>query len=138
MTDSSEPVRLSSPSAVLGLLSGLLYAAAVFGHAHELGYPVLEFESPMVLYPIVLLVTAGAIPTFAFVRRRLVTPAIVLAAATYLWVSAEADGVSGPGDPFVGFLGLLPLWIGLLVLFGLIEDRARTVVCRRWSRLPRG
>lgn len=130
MTDSLEPVRLSSWSVVLGLLSGLLYAAAVIGYADTLSYPVLELESPMVLYPIGLLVTAGAIPAFAFVRCRLVTPALVLAAATYLWVSAEADGVSGPGNPFLGFLGVLPLWIGLMVLLELLERRLRKRVVR--------
>lgn len=125
MTESDEPVRLSSPSVVLGFLFGLVYAGAVSGYAHDLGYPVLEFESPVVLYPIVLLVTAGTIPVFAFVRRRTVTPAAVLVATTYLWVSAEANGVSGPGDPFAGFLGLLPLWIGLMVLVGLVEQALR-------------
>lgn len=118
MTESTEPAWLTSPSVLLGFLFGLLYAGGVSAYAHDLGYPVLEFESPAVFYPIVLLVAAGTIPAFAFVRRKLVTPATILAAATYLWIAAEADGIDGPGDPFVGFFGLLPLWIGLMVLVG--------------------
>lgn len=125
MNDSTEPVGLSSPSVVLAVPCGLVYAAAVGVHARTLGYPVLQFEHPAELYVIVLLVAAGAVPVYAFVRRRTVTPAIVLLANTYVWIAAESDPNAGPGDPYVGFVGLLPLAIGLMVALELVEWRIR-------------
>ncbi|WP_460919229.1 hypothetical protein [Salinarchaeum chitinilyticum] len=88
----------------------------------------------MELYPILLLVAAGAVPTYLLARRRRITPAIVLGLATYLWIVAEANQ-GGPGNPFAGFLGLLSLWIGLMVLASMGEGRVVRTIGWVWARL---
>lgn len=120
--DSGEHDGLPSPSVLAGLLTGLLYAGAVTGYARTLGYPVLDW-SPVILYPLVVLTAAGTVATYGLLGRRVVTPALALAADTHLWIAAESN--PGPGDPYVGFVGTLPVAIGLMALIGTVELRIR-------------
>lgn len=107
----------------ISLLAGLVFTVAVTLLANSAGYPVYRFDSLATLYVSVLLGTVGVLASYFALRFRLVTPIPVLAGATLLWWRSE--GATHPGDPFVGFIGVLPVWMLVLVVIGAGEYRAR-------------
>lgn len=105
------------------VLAGCIFSATVTLYAHRLGYPVFQFGHPVKIYPFLLLFVSGFVPVYLAAGYALFTPTAVLAIATSIWVRSETN--PGPGDPFVGFIYLLPIWVVGMVLVGLGELRVR-------------
>lgn len=117
------------PDLAGALLAGVLFSAASNWYAYTLGYPTLEFDPTVLLISFPTLLLLGTIPAFTAFRHRLVAPSGVLLVAVSLWIESEAD--PGPGDPFVGYLALTPLYAAFMLAAAWAELRFRTFLADR-------
>lgn len=126
MVPYSDLVDPSHPSFGPALLSGLLFAGAILWYAATLGYPILEFPSVAHFLAFTILLVAGTASAVALFRYRLLAPLAILAIAVYRWIGAEAD--PGPGDPLIGLIVVLPLYLVVMVVVGWTERRFRAAI----------
>lgn len=129
------PAWLSVPvprrrAVAVAAAAGLVHAAVMTWFAHRLGVALTGAPRwPFYLYGAVGMWLLAAVPVFLLVRRRLVAPALLLAAAVLLDVRAEfAASVDGPHALYFGawFLSLAIVLVAAGVEYGLrLVERRR-------------
>lgn len=129
VADSNRLPTLSGPAFTAALLTGAVFSVTVHWYAYTIGYTNLKSASIALLIPFTTLTIAGTVPAFAFFRSRLVAPLAVLAVAVNRWI--EHEPAPGPGDPFVGLLAVIPLYLVLMIVAGWGERRMRATVVDR-------